>query len=134
MKKTFKLSKYKDRITNTAIINLIILLWLLSRKISIIPFFVWDILRWMMMFFIVKLFLRNNLLKISIISLVICFWIEFSQLIQLDWLIDIRNTKIWWIILWKWFLYTDLVAYNVWIILSYILIKILWKQRHTSYE
>lgn len=120
MKKIFKTLKYKNKIINLLLILLIIILWLLSRKISVLPYFFWDILRWMMIFFIVSMF-TQKIWNIIIISLIICFWIEFSQLLQNQWMIYIRNTPIWWMLLWKWFLLSDLMAYSFWIYVSYFI-------------
>lgn len=109
-------------IKNIFIIIIIILLWLLSRKISFVPFFIWDILRWMMMFFIVNIFYKE-VKKAFFISLFICFFIEFSQLLNFEVLINIRETKLWWLLLWKWFLISDLFCYILWNIFWYFLYK-----------
>lgn len=127
MKKTYKTLKFifKKKSKNIILIIFIIIVWLISRKTEIIPYIIWDILRWMMMFLIVNLF-SKNIIFTAIVSLLICFWIEFFQLIDYQLLHQIRETKIWWLVLWRWFLYTDLVAYSIWvwsITLSYLILK-----------
>jgi len=65
------------------LVLLIIFLGIFSRKISIIPLFVGDLLYAMMIYFIVRFFFnKNNFLKSAIIALLICFSIEFLQLYQ----------------------------------------------------
>ena len=73
----------------------------------------------MMIFFLVLLFTNKSLLYVSIIAIFICFSIEFSQLLEYDSLLNMRNSYIGWILLWKGFLVSDLIAYSVWIIMSY---------------
>jgi hypothetical protein len=109
----------KKRIKHFVIIILIIATWLASRNISWIPYFFWDILRWMMVYFIIKLLYKNNK-KVLIFSFIFCFWIEFSQLIDIDFLNNLRDNKYWKLLLGQWFLFSDLIYYSFWILISYL--------------
>lgn len=128
MKKIFRILKshYKNNYKIYFIIIWVIFLGLLTRKIYFIPYFLWDILRWIMMFFIVLLFTKN-IFKVLLLSLIICISIECSQLFSYDFLIEVRNTKLGWILLWIWFLYSDILAYMLWIMISYFSLKPLKK-------
>lgn len=121
----------KTKIKYIFIIILIIYLWLVSRSINEIPLFVWDTLRAMMFFYII-LFLTDLQLKyVALVSIIICFWIEFSQFMHFELLDSIRNTSTWTLFLWKWFLYADLISYLVWVFLCYM-INILMKTNTTK--
>lgn len=114
----------KIRICYFSIICLIIILGLLSRKLNSIPIFVGDILYAMMIYFIVRLFLvKFSSKNIAIISILICYTIEFLQLYQADWIIEIRNTTLGHLVLGQGFLWSDLAAYAIGIFLCYILEK-----------
>ena len=102
----------------------IIILGILSRKISIIPLFVGDLLYAMMIYFIVRFFFnKNDLLKSAIIALLICFSIEFLQLYQANWMIEIRKTTFGHYVLGQGFLWSDLVAYFIGVLISYSIDK-----------
>lgn len=99
----------------------IIFLWLISRKINIVPSYIWDFLYAIMIYFFVKLFYDTSIKKLIIISLIICFAIEFSQLINNDFFNQIRSYKLWKLVLWQTFLISDLITYFLWIIFIWIL-------------
>lgn len=106
------------------LVLLIIILGILSRKISIIPLFVGDLLYAMMIYFIVRFFFnKNDLLKSAIIALLICFSIEFLQLYQANWIIEIRKTTFGHYILGQGFLWSDLAAYFAGVLISYSIDK-----------
>lgn len=106
------------------LVLLIIILGILSRKISIIPLFVGDLLYAMMIYFIVRFFFnKNDLLKSAIIALLICFSIEILQLYQANWMIEIRKTTFGYYILGQGFLWSDLVAYFIGVLSSYLIDK-----------
>ncbi|MGX5687423.1 ribosomal maturation YjgA family protein [Arcticibacter tournemirensis] len=82
-----------SRIVYVGLISLIILLGILSRRISIIPLSVGDVLWAMMIFFIVRLlFIDSSVRLIVLISLSICYLVEISQLYQEEWINSIRQT------------------------------------------
>ncbi|KAA5533520.1 DUF2809 domain-containing protein [Taibaiella lutea] len=100
--------KYKYAIT----ILVIIVLGLLSRRTTVLPAATGDALYAAMMYFIVRFFMvRHKIKKIAIISLVICFMIECSQLYQVAWINNIRTTLPGRLILGQGFLWSDLLAY-----------------------
>lgn len=122
----------KTRIRYFFIICLIIILGLLSRKANFIPLFVGDILYAMMIYFIVRFFLvKSNPKIITIISILICYTIEFLQLYQASWIVEIRNITLGHLVLGQGFLWSDLVAYIFGIILCYILEKSIFNCRIT---
>jgi len=64
---------------------------------------------WMMAF----LFPRIPIVRLTILSLSVCFLVEFSQLIQVDWLNSIRSHFLGALVLGKGFLWSDLLAYSI---------------------
>ena len=64
---------------------------------------------WMMGF----LFPRISIPKLTFLSLSLCFLVEFSQLIQVDWLNSIRSHFLGALVLGKGFLWSDLLAYSI---------------------
>jgi len=64
---------------------------------------------WMMAF----LFPRISIPRLTFLSLSLCFLVEFSQLIQVDWLNSIRSHFLGALVLGKGFLWSDLLAYSI---------------------
>ncbi|MEL7222498.1 MAG: DUF2809 domain-containing protein [Bacteroidota bacterium] len=62
--------------------------------------------------------------KVGIISLLICYGIECSQLIQADWMNQIRSYRIGGLILGFGFLWSDMISYSLGIFTAYGLEKI----------
>ena len=86
---------------------------LLSRTSSVVPLFVGDMLYAMMMVAIMRwVFIFNLLWKICLWSLMLCFAIEFSQLLSYDWLLQLRSTHLGALVLGQGFLWSDIVAYS----------------------
>jgi len=101
---------------------------LLSRQIPYIPLFLGDVLYAVMMYLILRfIFTKLDYIQAGGLALVITFTIEFSQLYQYDWLLDIRSTPIGRLVLGQGFLYSDLVAYTGGIILVMTLSNIFSK-------
>lgn len=101
------------RVKYVFIICFIILLGLLSRRISVVPLFVGDILWAVMIFYIVRFFFIHKSLKgVFLISLLFCYFIEVSQLYQAGWINNLRNTTIGGLILGHGFLWSDILAYT----------------------
>lgn len=112
----------KTRIYYFILSCLVIILGLLSRKLNFIPLFVGDILYAVMIYFIVGFFLvKSNTKNIAIISILICYTIEFSQLYQANWIVEIRNTTFGHLVLGQGFLWSDLLAYTFGIIIAYFI-------------
>tara|TARA_Y100001954_G_C15456388_1_gene428691 strand:- start:181 stop:558 length:378 start_codon:yes stop_codon:yes gene_type:complete len=92
---------------------MIIVLGLLSRKISFVPFFVGDMLYAMMMVALFRFVLiMKPLWMVCLWSLTLCFAIECSQLLTYDWLMQMRTTIPGRLILGQGFLWSDLIAYT----------------------
>lgn len=110
----------KTRIYYFILNCLVIILGLLSRMLNFIPLFVGDILYALMIYFIVRFFLvKSNPKNITIISILICYIIEFLQLYQADWIVEIRNMTLGHLVLGQGFLWSDLLAYTFGIIIAY---------------
>lgn len=108
----------------------IIILGLLSRKFmfifpkAIAPY-VGDAFWASMVYFGVRfLFPKLSLGKSFIIAIIFSYLIEISQIYQADWINNIRNTTLGGLILGHGFLYEDLIAYAIGILLSYSIEKI----------
>ncbi|BDS12048.1 ribosomal maturation YjgA family protein [Aureispira anguillae] len=81
---------------------------------SIINLGLGDLLWALMVYWIIGfLFPRYSIQKLALISLSICFLIEFSQLCQVDWLNAMRSNRFGSLVLGKGFLWTDLLAYTI---------------------
>lgn len=106
------------------LVLLIILLGILCRKFSLIPLFIGDFLYGLMIYFIVRMFAKKaTLLKSALLSLFICFSIEFLQLYQGTWMVEIRKTTFGHYVLGQGFLWSDLVAYTFAVIIGYFIDK-----------
>ncbi|CDM68181.1 putative membrane protein [Clostridium bornimense] len=116
----------RNRITYLMCIIVVIILGLASRTYEdILPVFIGkyigDVL-WAFMIYLIIVFLfkRISVIKVSLISLLICYGVEFLQLYQSEWINNIRDTVIGSLILGHGFLYTDLICYIVGIVLAVI--------------
>ena len=95
---------------------------LLSRKIDFIPLFIGDILYSVLIYFgFCFLFPTKNRILVLLFSILFCFTIEISQLIEWNWLTEIRSTTLGRYILGQGFLWSDLVCYTIGTILAYYL-------------
>ena len=114
----------KLRSTYFSIIIIIIILGLFSRKLEPVPLIVGDILYAMMMYFIVRFINTNiNKLCIAIISITLCYCIEFIQLLQSEWIVNLRATTLGHLVLGHGFLWSDLIAYTFGILICYFVDK-----------
>ena len=108
------------------IILTIIALGIFSRKIPFIPLLIGDILYSVMIYFIIQfLLLKPSKYKIALITLIICFTIELSQLYQANGIIAIRKTIIGHYVLGQGFLYSDLIAYSFGVLIAYNLDRLI---------
>ncbi|MCG8580396.1 MAG: DUF2809 domain-containing protein [Bacteroidales bacterium] len=109
----------RNRIHYLILIITTIFIGLASRACSgYLPGFInlWlgDALWALMMYWIIGFLLpRMSITKLTIFSLMVCFLVEFSQLIQAEWINAIRNNSLGALILGRGFLWTDLVAYSL---------------------
>ncbi|RKR81171.1 uncharacterized protein DUF2809 [Mucilaginibacter gracilis] len=91
-----------------------IVLGLLSRKVTIVPLWVGDVLWATMVFYMVRfIFINWPLNKVIIASLLFCYAIEFSQLYQAGWINHIRQTLFGKLVLGSTFLWGDTLSYTV---------------------
>jgi hypothetical protein len=102
----------KKRFRYFILIVAIIAAGLLSRRSTLIPLWIGDMLYALMMYFIMRfLFLLRKPMFIFLLSLSICVAIEISQLLHADWINNIRATLPGRLILGQGFLWSDLIAY-----------------------
>lgn len=112
----------KTRLYYFLFICFIIILGVVSRKINFIPLFIGDLLYAIMIYFIVRfLFIKQKSIKIAITSIIICYTIEFLQLYQASWIVEIRNTTLGHLVLGQGFLWSDLLAYTFGILIAYFI-------------
>ncbi|MBQ5351807.1 MAG: DUF2809 domain-containing protein [Bacteroidaceae bacterium] len=103
-------------------IILLIPIGLISRRIGWIPAETGDALWAMMVFCLWRIVLQNKKLSlVAITSLVHCYLVEFSQMITWRWLVSFRQTFIGHMMLGQGFLWIDLLAYSIGIIVIYMI-------------
>jgi len=123
----------QQRIQFLVLSALTIVLGLMSRQINFIPLFIGDMLYAVMVFFMLSaIAVKNKVYQIAIMSMVITFAIEFSQLYQADWINAIRVTLPGRIVLGQGFLWSDLVAYTMGILLATMITWLLLKQSNLN--
>lgn len=123
------MAKARNRIIYSIFILSVIILGLGSRHFSdFLPkwvhLYLGDILWALMIFFIFGfLFNRKDIFWIAMAALLFSFSIEISQLYQAQWINAIRNTTIGRLVLGYGFLWSDLLAYIVGIVIGILLEK-----------
>lgn len=101
-------------------------LGLLSRRVNALPYEAGDALWAMMVFCFWRILLVNRPLKVvAAVALVHSFVVEFSQLLTFPWLVSFRHTFIGHMMLGQGFLWIDLIAYTVGILIIYWVYKVL---------
>ena len=114
-----------NRLNYFILILFVIILGILSRKISVIPLFIGDVLYAVLIYFGLRfLFIHLKTHKTFLLSLLFCFSIETLQLAQMDWLIGLRKTTLGHYILGQGFLWLDLLCYIIGGLLAYIIDKL----------
>lgn len=115
----------KSRIYYFIVFLSIIFLGILSRKISFIPLWIGDFLYAVMIYFLVRIFLaQKKTFLIAFLSILICYSIEFLQLYQADWIIELRKTLFGRYVLGQGFLWSDILAYTFGIAVAFLFEKI----------
>lgn len=110
-------------------IILLIPIGLISRRIGWIPTETGDVLWAMMVFCLWRIVLHNKKLPtVAIVSLAHCYLVEFSQMITWRWLFSFRQTFIGHMMLGQGFLWIDLLAYSIGIIVIYMIFSRIEKQ------
>ena len=103
-------------------IILLIPIGLISKRIGWIPAETGDALWAMMVFCLWRIVLHNKKLPtVVIVSLAHCYLVEFSQMITWRWLVSFRQTFIGHMMLGQGFLWIDLLAYSIGIIVIYMI-------------
>ena len=119
------------------LIIITIALGLFSRS-TFIPLLIYpylgDALYAVMIYFIVTFIApKTSFHKTSIISILICYTIEFSQLYQAPWISELRHYTLVKLVLGQGFLWTDLVSYLLGTILGFSIdFKLSYKQNLTA--
>ena len=104
----------KSRIQYLILIIFTIIIGLLSRHFSFIPLFIGDVLWATMVYFIVRfLFINTTIKRVTIVALIFCYSIEFSQLYKAPWIDSLRHTLFGRLVLGDTFLWSDLLSYTV---------------------
>lgn len=100
--------------TYVLLILLTIATGLSSRKVAGIPAATGDALWAVMIYFMIRmLWLQRSIKFAGLLSLLICFTVEFSQLYQAPWINAIRATLPGRLVLGQGFLWSDLPAYTL---------------------
>ena len=111
-----------NRLNYFILILLVMILGIVSRKISNIPLFIGDVLYAVLIYFGLRfLFINLKTYKTFLLSLLFCFGIEILQLVQIDWLIAIRKTTLGHYILGEGFLWSDLLCYVVGTLVAFLI-------------
>lgn len=115
----------KSRIQYFILFFCTILIGILSRKISFIPLWIGDALYAVMIYFLVRIFLpMKKAFIVALFSLLICYCIEFLQLYQAEWIIELRKTLLGRYVLGQGFLWSDILAYTFGIAVVFLIEKI----------
>ena len=112
----------KKLLQYTSAVIALIALGLLSRRINGIPDACGDALWAMMVFCCWRIVLVLRPLKlVALVTLITSYLVEFSQILSFDWLVRLRSTFLGHMLLGQGFLWIDLLAYTIGIIVIYII-------------
>ena len=104
----------KTRLIYIGAIAVLIVLGLVSRKVSFVPECFGDALWAVVMYCCWRIVLVNRPPYIAAVcALITSFAVEFSPLIKWEWLVRVRSTTIGHLLLGQGFLWSDLIAYTV---------------------
>lgn len=124
----------RNRISYSFFCLLTIALGLLSRQLNYqlpnsINLILGDAI-WAMMIFVGAgvIFNKYSTIRVAIISIVFCYSIELSQLYHAPWIDAIRNTTIGGLVLGFGFLWSDILAYSIGILIAAFLEFLFKKQ------
>jgi hypothetical protein len=109
-----------SRIRYFILVVFVIALGITSRKIDGVPTYFGDTLYAVMVYFGLRIFFINfNIKKTAILALLFCFIIEFLQLYQAEWIIEIRKTTLGHYVLGQGFLWSDLGFYILGVVIAF---------------
>ena len=112
----------RNRLNYFILILFVLIIGILSRKISDIPLFIGDGLYTFLIYFGCRFILIDFKKATSLLlGLLFCFGIEVLQLVQIDWLIAIRKTSLGHYILGEGFLWLDLLCYIIGTLLAFLI-------------
>ena len=119
-------------------IGIVMICGLLSRSnvclFQKVPTYIGDILWAVMMYFICAfLFIKKQNITVLWISLIVCYGIELSQLLQFQWLVYLRTTLLYYL-LGTGFLFEDLIWYGLGVGIAYFLDCTILKRKDDKYE
>lgn len=118
----------KIRIWYLLVSAVLVLLGLLSRKLSFIPYCFGDALWAMVVYCCWRIILVNKSHKVTALSaLITSYIVEISQLIRWNWLVSIRATFLGHLLLGQGFQRSDLLAYTVGIVLVFLFDTVIMK-------
>ena len=121
--------KQKVRIGYLIALALIIVSGLLSRKVDWLPEETGDALWAVMVYCLLRvIFPMARMLYIALGSLAVSYCVESSQLIRWPWLVEFRSTTIGHLMIGQGFLWSDIVAYTIGIVLFYLLTNYIEKK------
>ena len=119
----------KKLLQYTSAVIALIALGLLSRRINGIPDACGDALWAMMVFCCWRIVLVLRPLKIvAVVALITSYLVEFSQILSFDWLVRLRSTFLGHMLLGQGFLWIDLLAYTIGIIVIFIITEYIEKK------
>ena len=116
----------RNRLLYAVLVVIVMILGLLSRKFGyVIPDFIDTYLGdalWALMIYLGVAFVFNKkkIKIVAVIGLTFCYLIEISQLYHATWIDNIRRTTLGGLILGYGFLWSDLVAYSLGIVVGII--------------
>jgi len=122
-----------NRLNYFITILLVLILGILSRKITGIPLFIGDVLYAVLIYFGFRFLIMDSKKSTSLLlSLLFCFGIEILQLVQIDWLIAIRKTTLGHYVLGEGFLWLDLLCYVIGSLMAFLLDCKLFKTQNSN--
>ena len=122
-----------NRLNYFITILLVLILGILSRKITGIPLFIGDVLYAVLIYFGFRFLIMDSKKSTSLLlSLLFCFDIEILQLVQIDWLLAIRKTTLGHYILGEGFLWLDLLCYIIGTFMAFLIDKKLIKTQNLN--
>jgi hypothetical protein len=99
--------------------NFTVVIGLASRQIVWVPLFTGDVLYGVMIFFIIRMCsTKLKLYNIAGLALALTYTVELSQLYQANWINNIRSTLLGRLVLGQGFLWSDIMAYSVGVLLA----------------
>jgi len=114
----------KQRFYYFLLILIVISLGLLSRKLAFIPFIVGDFLYGCVAYLGIRfLFIDYNKTFALSSSIIFCYAIEFLQLSNVPWLLNLRQTTFGIYVLGSGFIWSDILAYTLGILIVYLIDK-----------